>query len=814
MQLAMKRGICFVAVFCAIATSASADPGFMLANPGYTARPCGFDMDRDGIIGEVGQDDKVGDGVTADPDGDGVNEWVIYVDADTGSDTTGNGTAGNPLKTIQLAMDSVFDSGNGAEWIICISGVFNEEVTIKDSGVPGYYVRDGFQFPDNPLMLIGWDKDGDGEYPPYDTDDVAVIDGRIGATLNRAIGIQTDSKRSYIEIAHLTIRNFGGSQYSTCGALKLFHWGGGLQSHIYVHDVEMESININAYASSVVTCSFWGGPMTDVAIINNLVDEYGSFFCRGSPPAGAGRFRFQNLTLNMLGPFGGKFVTGWKLWGQHNGVEILDNVINANAEAWMPVGNVSGVAVCQAAQDYVIRGNLFIDTGVTIQPFASGYPQGRKTDNILIDRNVFLRTYTGWDSGGICVSVLGSRPSDANEATDILEDATITNNFFTATTGYEVGIRCETGNNIVPQTGTLTIAGNTIYGPFEYESIWGFRSGSAILLTPKDVVYKQQNYVIKNNVIANTGSGDNIELDYAPTGLIANGNIYDPSGQFRWDETQHWVTLSFSQWQAATGQDANSKLAVPTFINAPDDLHLSAADTVAIGFGVDITAITDHDFDGDPRSAATPTAGADVVDDTTPPTIITWHSAADHGRGVGESLLIIADDGSFCEPRSSGVSRLIVELSEPIAPASIAPASVVVVGRDANGDSVYLGAVVISTSLRDGDTKIVVEFSPALPDYARYLVRLDGVSDAAGNPTSGDTDRIITALCGDITGDLRVNTADLSAIRGSRTKLINAGLTSDVRADLTCDGRVNVSDLSQLRPSSGNDAAAIADPTP
>ena len=66
---------------------------------GYHARPCGFDMDRDGVIGEQA-DAHVGDGRTADPDGDGVNEDLIYVDADGGSDETGNGAASAPYKTV------------------------------------------------------------------------------------------------------------------------------------------------------------------------------------------------------------------------------------------------------------------------------------------------------------------------------------------------------------------------------------------------------------------------------------------------------------------------------------------------------------------------------------------------------------------------------------------------------------------------------------------------------------------------------------------------------------------------------------------
>ena len=141
------------AVWC-VFLCLSAATAFAAEPRGYTARPCGFDMDRNGVIGEPA-DRLVGDGVTADPDGDG--------------------------------------PADGAEDIVVISGVFSEALTIKDNGVPGYYVRDNFQFPSNPLMIIGWDKDQDGEYPPYDADDVAVLDGNTGSN-NLAIGITTDGK--------------------------------------------------------------------------------------------------------------------------------------------------------------------------------------------------------------------------------------------------------------------------------------------------------------------------------------------------------------------------------------------------------------------------------------------------------------------------------------------------------------------------------------------------------------------------------------------------------------------------------------------
>ncbi|MGD8240299.1 MAG: hypothetical protein PVH68_17220, partial [Armatimonadota bacterium] len=176
---------------------------------GYHARPCGFDMDRNGVVGGEA-DGEVGNGRTADPDGDGVNEDLLYVDAVGGSDEAGNGTPKAPYRTIGRALASADGPGDRAEDIVCISGVFHETITIPHGGVPGHYERDGFQFPRDPFMIIGWDKDGDGQYPPFDTDDVAVLDGR--TSLPVAIDTIPEQHNSYLEIAHLTIRDYGYRQ--------------------------------------------------------------------------------------------------------------------------------------------------------------------------------------------------------------------------------------------------------------------------------------------------------------------------------------------------------------------------------------------------------------------------------------------------------------------------------------------------------------------------------------------------------------------------------------------------------------------------
>ena len=573
---------------------------------GYVPRPCGFDMNRNGVIGEPA-DRLVGDGKTKDPDGDGVEEDILYVDAMAGNDEAGDGSVAKPYKTIQKALDACDGPEDGAEDIVCVSGTFNEALTIKQSGVAGHYVRDKFQFPKNPLMIIGWDKDGDGQYPPYDKDDEAVLDGNVGAGL-LGLAISTNGKHSYLEIAHLSITNYGSEAWRECGAMKLFRSGSGPQSHVYVHDVEMSNINrATPSGSARIVMNFWGGPRSHVAIINNQVDEYASWFCRGSPRGG--NFRFQNNSLKMYGTLkagSGQYAMGWKLWGLHNGVEILDNVLDANPRAWgNPNRYTYGIAICQCAQDWVIRGNVLIDLNSAISLQGDAGPrscQSRTVNNILIDRNVIRNTYGGWRGGARGIGISGGSLTTAT-----VENVTITNNFISSTAEMSAGIACRAGNNQGPQPGKVTIVGNTIHGPIK-------QAGAGISIAPaRRHKHRQNNFVIKNNIIANAGRGVNIATDYAPSNWVAGGNVYDPRRGFRWNNPKHWESVQFPAWKEATGQDAESKAVQPAFVGAASgDFHLRVEDTVARGAGVDITDITKVDFDGRPRSSDRPAAGADV----------------------------------------------------------------------------------------------------------------------------------------------------------------------------------------------------------
>ncbi len=194
--------------------------------------------------------------------------------------------------------------------------------------------------------------------------------------------------------------------------------------------------------------------------------------------------------------------------------------------------------------------------------------------------------------------------------------------------------------------------------------------------------------------------------------------------------------------------------------------------------------------------------------------IVSWQSAATHGQGVGEALLRIPDDGSFSEPRVSGVNTLLVTFTEAIDPASFTPDGIHVYGLAAPyNNPVDLSGIDIVASTRGGNTIGVITFSEPLPDIARYLVTIEGVTSAGGSPVLGDNDRILTALLGDANGDLNVNTMDANLIKDLRGQNpIASGISEQLRSDLTLDGRINNTDVGGMYTVRFHDARFIPDP--
>ena len=180
--------------------------------------------------------------------------------------------------------------------------------------------------------------------------------------------------------------------------------------------------------------------------------------------------------------------------------------------------------------------------------------------------------------------------------------------------------------------------------------------------------------------------------------------------------------------------------------------------------------------------------------DAEAPTLDLWSNAV--GNDGSELVLGIPDDGSFCEPRVGGISTLVLEFSEAV---DLSDVSVALTGN--NGSGMDLSGIVATVVNRAPDVG-EISFSPALPGVARYLVRLDGVTDVAGNTLAGDNDRIMAALTGDINGDGRVSSRDRRELRdayGSAT----GGAAYSIFPDLNGDGRISSRDRRILRDNYG-----------
>jgi hypothetical protein len=206
------------------------------------------------------------------------------------------------------------------------------------------------------------------------------------------------------------------------------------------------------------------------------------------------------------------------------------------------------------------------------------------------------------------------------------------------------------------------------------------------------------------------------------------------------------------------------------------------------------------------------------------PTVVKWESVVVHLRGVGPVALEIPANGTFSEPRSA-VTKLVVTFDRPIDPATAVPEHVNLCGlmpgpTEGSFVPVDLSNVTMTVKTSASDTRMEINFTPGLPDFARYRIELKGIRGPGGplKPGTGGLTRIFTALQGDAFQDLRVNATDVGGARNLAlvgTDPIDPTNLQHVRSDANNDGRVNATDVGGMRARAlrGVDARAIPDPS-
>ncbi len=282
---------------------------------GNPIRDNGLDMNDDFVVGEPGVDDKVCDSFGGssssgrfmeDVDGDGVLEEQVFVDSVIGIDNGSCGLPGSPCRTISHALDNRIDGpGDGAEDIVCFSGVDVGGFQITTSGLPGIKVRprntqssneaQSFEYPSDPLLLMGWDKDDDGIYPPNDPGETARLYDRTDFQF-RVSGVYDN-----VEVAHLESVEAGRNSHNNGGFFRQIS-GTGPLSHYYFHDIDIRRPNHrNCLNSGETLWSFFSFFPDWVAAEHiNVEDGYG-YVWRGGVTGSNVRFANWAVRLRALG---------------------------------------------------------------------------------------------------------------------------------------------------------------------------------------------------------------------------------------------------------------------------------------------------------------------------------------------------------------------------------------------------------------------------------------------------------------------------------------------------------------------------------
>jgi hypothetical protein len=598
---------------------------------GYRPRACGFDMNRNGIFGEAA-DCHVCDGSTLDPDHDGVVEHQIYVSCQTGTDSAACGSPGNPCRTIGFAWSRrVSPAASAGEDIVCFRGVCHEDsIAPGASGKPGFYVKPragtearDWQLPKNPTMLVGWDYNHNGQYPPFDTADVAVLDG---AGLERAIALNADTPRSYLELAHFTVRDYGrGSQAANTGFIS-FGGAAGMSSHIYIHDLSLSNVNQGRplTSGSIVFDLFTRNTQVQhVAVENVEIRGSGGYIARGSGPSSgpdSGPLRFERISFTGQGcndagagacgdPASEAHVVGWKLWGYISGIEVLDSILDLNTAAWRPHASGFGSTAflpAQCSRDWTIRNNEIRDfkVGMTVQGYASGFCDGagaRPVDGVVFDRNVFRNTFAPWIYGDNGVSIVGGGPN----ARTTVGSVQVSNNFFSSAPGWQGMLYVDAGNGGGADGGAFSIVNNTTVANLK-------RPGFGAITLVRNNAYLPQTFTVKNNVISGLGAGQEaVHADYAPALWDADANVYAPQSGFTWNGSR---LAGIAGWRSAARADRGARACSPSFANGgAGDFHLLPADRCARGAATPLGSSVATDIDGRVRPPSGWDAGAHQV---------------------------------------------------------------------------------------------------------------------------------------------------------------------------------------------------------
>ncbi len=303
--------------------------------------------------------------------------------------------------------------------------------------------------------------------------------------------------------------------------------------------------------------------------------------------------------------------------GVQNAAFIFGNATTLD-QNWSITGNSFGSAagadklsfrgmLISNSQSFVISQNVIagVSSSTTSTATMSGIQVAGNINGGSISRNeikdIHQNNATGWGSNGIYLTA-GTAASNLTIVNNFISDVASQGFAGTAATdnGYGITIAGGGGYNIYFNTvnmNTNQAAAGSITGAVNITS--AVTTAGAIDLRDNIFANTQtvgSRYAVINNSTALAGVFSTINYnDYFAANVGLRGATGFPG---------------LVDWQAETGQDANSLAVDPLFVSNTD-LHLQGTSTL-LDIGTPIAGVTD-DFDGEMRSATTPDIGADEI---------------------------------------------------------------------------------------------------------------------------------------------------------------------------------------------------------
>lgn len=558
---------------------------------GRADRACGLDTDRDGILGEP-EDCRVCSGMGGASDS-------IYLIANAGEDNTQCGTVDAPCRTIQYALDNRVTEERHT---LCLSGKFSESVSLNRSGASGFYLRDDFRYPSNPIAIIGWDRDGDRKYPPFDSDDEAVIDG--GNTLNYAFRT-TLTGGSFMEIAHLSVVNFfnggpgvGGGFWNARAAAP--------STYLYFHDLRFEG-NTDDSTGGEYASLIWqqdnGGSLQYLAFENNFLDAESQILWVTDNSA-TQNLLFRENSVNHVFRSAALAYEGF-ITQDASDVTIRDNHFEVDRTRDTS-SRFFGVVPSTCSQRFTVVNNNFINVSgafVAGPVFLRPCDTTRRIDSLAFEKNLVKLSFGG--PVPFAISTFDETDPTYGTLAYSVKDVSFTNNILVGVgNAMEACFSLGYSNTATPQDGITTVIGNTCVNP----------KNQGILISRSNPVFWSQSFRIQGNLVHSESPALFARTEYTPTDFQSDRNIYSGSAsQFDWDFSG---PISFTTWRGLNLQDVNSSLSCDvSFADSSNlDYHTASTDTCSRSVGSTNYISLIDDYDGEARTAANDRAGADITD--------------------------------------------------------------------------------------------------------------------------------------------------------------------------------------------------------